>query len=52
MGADKNAIGFWAAFEKSGKLEDYLLFCEKRRGLVKPEKAPLCEEGAPDQSSL
>ncbi|MCR5611093.1 MAG: hypothetical protein K6F68_04595 [Clostridiales bacterium] len=48
----------WARFEKSGKLKDYLSFCEARRrqNLRPPEQNEGGDEAAPlpenDQSSL
>ncbi len=53
-----SARNSWMRFEKSGKLSDYLDFCEQRRraeSLKKPKPKPGCEPGGSfgsDQSSV
>ncbi|MBR0136447.1 MAG: hypothetical protein IJM18_09600 [Clostridia bacterium] len=45
----------WSKFEKSGKLADYLCFCEERRRndrAAKPADKTAKAEKAEDQSSL
>ena len=47
----KEAMKLWARFEKSGKLSDYMEFCEARRREASPRDGAKQGEAEP-QSSL